>query len=103
LASGWAIGKRYSFLTQIQYFRDRFESNAIGYLLFPILVGLVIPYLLIGVMSSGAVISAITQGAFQNHFAEYDYGVPPWLGSIDKRNPSEGGSSSAPSAPFFLR
>ena len=40
----WVYGKRYGYVTQIQYFRDRFESNALGYLLFPILVGLVIPY-----------------------------------------------------------
>ena len=44
----WAIGKRHNFLTQIQFFRARFQSDGIGYLLFPILVALVIPYLLIG-------------------------------------------------------
>ena len=78
----WSFGKKYGYTTQIQYFRDRLDSDRIGLLMFPILVGLVIPYLLIGVMSSGAVISNITQGAFENWFAEYDYGVPPWLGSL---------------------
>ena len=33
-----AIGKKYGLITQIQYFRDRFESNSLGWLLFPILV-----------------------------------------------------------------
>ena len=37
----WAIGKRFNFVTQIQFFRSRFQSNALGYLLFPVLVGLV--------------------------------------------------------------
>ena len=33
----WRIGKRHGFTTQIQYFRDRFESPALGAILFPIL------------------------------------------------------------------
>ena len=78
----WALGHKYGYTTQIQYFRDRFQSDKIGILLFPILVGLVIPYLLIGVMASGTVINSITEGAFQSTFAAYDYGVPPWMGSL---------------------
>ncbi|MCM8539308.1 MAG: sodium:solute symporter family protein [Lentisphaeraceae bacterium] len=50
----WAFGKRYGYNTQIQFFKARYESKALGYMLFPILVGLVIPYLLIGVMAGGA-------------------------------------------------
>lgn len=78
----YTFGKKYGYTTQIQYFRDRFESDKIGLLLFPILVGLVIPYLLIGVMSSGTVVSNITEGAFSSWFPQYDYGVPPWLASF---------------------
>ncbi|MFH1302676.1 MAG: sodium:solute symporter family protein [Planctomycetota bacterium] len=78
----WSWGHKYGYTTQIQFFRDRLESDRIGIILFPILVGLVIPYLLIGVMSSGVVISSITEGAFTDSFAAYDYGVPPWLGSL---------------------
>ena len=48
----WSFGKKYGYVTQIQFFRDRFESKVIGYLLFPILVCLVIPYLLIGVIGA---------------------------------------------------
>ncbi|GAA4427082.1 sodium:solute symporter family protein [Bremerella cremea] len=79
----WSLGKKYGYTTQIQYFRDRLQSDKIGILMFPILVGLVVPYLLIGVMSSGTVVSAVTQGAFRNEFfATHDYGVPPALGSL---------------------
>jgi SSS family solute:Na+ symporter len=78
----WSFGRKYGYTTQIQFFRDRLESNRIGYLLFPILVGLVIPYLLIGVISSGAVINGVTEGAFSHWFAAADYGVPNWLGSL---------------------
>jgi len=78
----WSLGKKYGYTTQIQFFRDRLQSDKIGILLFPILVGLVIPYLLIGVMASGTVISAVSEGAFTSMFAAYDYGVPNWLGSL---------------------
>lgn len=84
----WSFGRRHGYLTQIQFFRDRLESNAIGYLLFPILVGLVIPYLLIGVIASGTVIQVMTAGAFPD-FAAFatkspgtSGGIPPWLGSL---------------------
>lgn len=77
----WALGKRHGYMTQIQFFRDRFDSDRIGLVLFPILVGLVIPYLLIGVISSGAVINAVTQGSFPEVFADSNGGIPRALGS----------------------
>jgi len=58
----WSLGKKHGYRTQIQFFRDRLESDRIGLLLFPVLVGLVIPYLLIGVMASGGVINGVTSG-----------------------------------------
>lgn len=78
----WSLGKKHGYRTQIQFFRDRLESDKIGLLLFPILVCLIIPYLLIGVMASGVVINSITEGAFTDSFAAYDYGVPPWMASM---------------------
>jgi len=77
----WAIGKRHGYVTQIQFFRDRFESNALGFLLFPILVGLVIPYLLIGLIGAGRVILPITAGTFPGLFPHPTFagGIPPWL------------------------
>lgn len=58
----WSLGHKYGYTTQIQFFRDRLQSDKIGLILFPILVGLVIPYLLIGVMASGSVINSMTSG-----------------------------------------
>jgi SSS family solute:Na+ symporter len=75
----WAIGKREGYVTQIQFFRDRFQSNFLGYLLFPILVGLVVPYLLIGLLGAGAVIKGITRGMFETTFADTAGAIPPWL------------------------
>ena len=58
----WKLGKAHGYRTQVQFFRDRLESRWIGLVLFPVLVGLVIPYLLIGVMASGTVINKVTAG-----------------------------------------
>jgi len=78
----WGFGKRYGYRTQIQFFRDRLESRSIGLLLFPILVGLVIPYLLIGVISSGMVIQTMTAGAFPEFFSATAGGLPSQWGSL---------------------
>ena len=78
----WSLGRRHGYTTQVQFFRDRLDSRAIGWLLFPILVGLIIPYLLLGVMASGGVVNVVTRGAFETAFADYGHGVPPWLASL---------------------
>ena len=78
----WAIGKRHNYVTQIQFFRGRFESNFLGYLLFPILVALVIPYLLIGIVGAGSVVRGVTRGMFPETFGDpgpFLGAVPPWL------------------------
>jgi SSS family solute:Na+ symporter len=85
----WAIGKRHGYLTQCEYFRNRFDSPSIGYLLFPILILLLIPYLLVGVISAGKFIQAATKGMFPEQFAlslptgaphPLSGGIPPELG-----------------------
>lgn len=78
----WVFGKKYGYVTQIQYFRDRFESKFLGYLLFPILVGWVIPYLLIGVIGAGKTILPVTAGAFPQLFADTNGGIPEWLSGL---------------------
>ncbi len=81
----WSIGKRYGYVTQIQFFRGRFESNGLGYLLFPILVLLVIPYLLIGVIGAAKTMVGVTgpkgpkPGMFPELFESTSGAIPPWL------------------------
>lgn len=72
----WALGKRHGYMTQIEFFRDRFESPALGYLLFPVLVGLLIPYLLIGLIGAGSVVRGVTMGAFPEAFPSTQGAVP---------------------------
>ena len=78
----WRLGHRYGYTTQTEFFRDRLESRNLGLVLFPVLVGLVIPYLLIGVISAGAVINGVTKHSFPELFAASDGGVPSWLASL---------------------
>lgn len=79
----WSYGKKYGYVTQCQFFRDRFESNGLGYLLFPILVALVIPYLLVGIMGAGSVMTGVTRGALPEIFPTdnpaTNGSIPPWL------------------------
>ena len=67
----WRLGKRFGYMTQVQYFRDRWESNGLGLLLFIVLVLLLIPYLLIGVMGGGDTLAKITENT-----------IPQWLGGL---------------------
>jgi SSS family solute:Na+ symporter len=59
----WAIGKRRGYLSPIQFFRERYQSDGLGLLLFVVLNALLIPYLLIGLAGGGIALAQITHGA----------------------------------------
>ena len=67
----WSLGKRYGYLTQVQFFRERWDSDVLGLVMFLVLLALLVPYLLIGVMAGGITLSEITDGA-----------IPEWLGAL---------------------
>ena len=67
----WALGKRHNFLTQVQYFRQRWDSDGLGLLLFIVMIALLIPYLLIGIMGGGLTLAQITKGQ-----------IPQWGGGL---------------------
>lgn len=69
----WKHGKAQGFITQVQYFRARYESGWLGLLLFIVLVLLMIPYVLIGIKGGGDALHAITGGSGE--------GLPSWVGS----------------------
>jgi SSS family solute:Na+ symporter len=58
----WWLGKRLGFITQVQFFRERYQSEVVGLVLFVVLVSLLVPYVLIGVKGSGDVLWALTGG-----------------------------------------
>lgn len=73
----WSLGKRHGYVTQIEYFRDRFDSSGLGYVLFPVLVGLLIPYVLVGLLGVGSVVGGVTAGAFPDAFPATRGAIPP--------------------------
>jgi len=67
----WALGKRHGFMTPVQLFRDRWECNHIGTLIFALQAVLLVPYIIIGVMGGGTTLAAVSGGW-----------VPFWLGGL---------------------
>lgn len=65
----WALGKKHGYLTQVQYFRDRWECDAIGTVIFVLTTLMMIPYVVIGMMGGGQTLESLSGGA-----------VPYWLG-----------------------
>ena len=70
----WWLGKRHGYLTQVQYFGDRYGSEPLALVLFVVLVVLLLPYVLIGVKGGGDALSAVTGGEGP--------GLPSWVGSL---------------------
>jgi solute:Na+ symporter, SSS family len=65
----WSLGKRHGYMTQVQYFRDRWECDGIGTLIFAVTALMMIPYVVIGMMGGGHTLDSLSDGW-----------VPYWLG-----------------------
>ena len=65
----WALGKRHGYLTQVQYFRDRWECSGTGTVIFAVTALMMIPYIIIGMMGGGHTLEGLSDGW-----------VPYWLG-----------------------
>src|SRR5580692_9375191 len=52
----WALGKRFGHMTQVQFFRDRWECDAIGTLIFVLSAAMLVPYMIISIMGGGTVL-----------------------------------------------
>ena len=56
----WALGKKFGHMTQVQYFRDRWECSGIGTLIFALTAGMLVPYIIIGVMGGGQTLETLS-------------------------------------------
>ena len=56
----WALGKRHGYMTQVQFFRERWECSAIGTVIFVLTAAMLVPYIIIGVMGGGHTLEALT-------------------------------------------
>lgn len=71
----WALGKKFGHQTQVQFFRDRWECNAIGTLIFALSAAMLVPYMIISIMGGGTVLQEISLAKG----AEAPL-IPYWLG-----------------------
>ena len=56
----WALGKKFGHVTQVQYFRDRWDCSHIGTVIFALTAAMLVPYIIIGVMGGGHTLEALT-------------------------------------------
>ncbi len=78
----WGLGKKYGHVTQVQYFRDRWQSNGLGTLIFVLTALMLVPYIIIGVMGGGEVMETISTYKIQGANGPEEHAwVPYWVGS----------------------
>src|SRR5438270_5035527 len=56
----WALGKRFGHQTQVSFFRDRWECDAIGTVIFALSAIMLVPYMIISIMGGGTVLAQIS-------------------------------------------
>jgi SSS family solute:Na+ symporter len=74
----WGYGKRFGHMTQVQFFRDRWECSEIGTVYFVLSAAMLVPYIVIGVMGGGTTLEALTATIGPNgettSFVSYELG-----------------------------
>jgi len=58
----WAVGRRFGHMTQVAFFRDRWECSAIGTFIFFLTAAMLIPYLIVSIIGGGTILEALTDG-----------------------------------------
>ena len=58
----WAVGKRFGHMTQVAFFRDRWECSHIGTFIFLLTAAMMLPYLIISIVGGGTILEALTNG-----------------------------------------
>ena len=56
----WALGKRFGHQTQVAFFRDRWECDAIGTVIFALSALMLVPYMIISIMGGGTVLAHLS-------------------------------------------
>ncbi len=71
----WALGKRFGHQTQVAFFRDRWECDTIGTVIFALSAAMLVPCMIISIMGGGTVLAQISH--VQGGTAPI---IPYWLG-----------------------
>ncbi len=56
----WALGKRFGHQTQVAFFRDRWECDTIGTVIFALSAAMLVPYMIISIMGGGTVLAHLS-------------------------------------------
>src|SRR5438445_3110461 len=70
----WALGKRFGHQTQVAFFRDRWECDAIGTVIFALSAAMLVPYMIISIMGGGTVLEQISQSGSYSPMIPYKVG-----------------------------
>src|ERR1700727_1468896 len=71
----WALGKKFGHQTQVSYFRDRWECNHIGTVIFALSAAMLVPYMIISIMGGGTVLAEISRStATHESIISYEWG-----------------------------
>src|ERR1700722_13493644 len=57
----WALGKRFGHMTQVAFFRDRWECSFIGTIIFSVTASMLLPYLIISIDGGGTILMSLTK------------------------------------------
>src|SRR5256885_8665500 len=71
----WALGKRFGHQTQVAFFRDRWECDTIGTVIFALSAAMLVPYMIISIMGGGTVLAQISDARGTGAPL-----IPYWLG-----------------------
>ncbi len=72
----WALGKRFGHQTQVAFFRDRWECDTIGTVIFVLSAAMLVPYMIISIMGGGTVLAQISHAQGSSTPL-----IPYWLGA----------------------
>src|SRR5438552_1135068 len=56
----WSLGKRFGHQTQVAFFRDRWECDTIGTVIFALSAAMLVPYMIISIMGGGTVLAHLS-------------------------------------------
>src|SRR5437764_401034 len=65
----WALGKRFGHMTQVAFFRDRWDCSGIGTFLFALTALMLLPYLIVSIVGGGTILEQLTGGLINYHLA----------------------------------
>ena len=74
----WWLGKRFGHMTQVDYFRDRWQCSHIGTVIFVLTAAMLLPYIIIALIGGGKVLETLS--TYVTYTVQSDDSMVPHLG-----------------------